>query len=124
MSSIGIFGFIRMRGGELGILSTQVIKHSRPGIDGVVFDFRAAKAPLIQKVTREGVANAAVANGSEEDYKALKGSLVTVVDDHGRTNLFVMVVDVRVIIKFPMLLDVPNNYGYHVEAEWQLQSTI
>lgn len=124
MSSIGIFTFIRMDGEELAAGSIQVIQHSRPGIAGVVFDFRAAKAPMIQKVTREGVANAAVSNAADEDYKALKGSLVTVVDDHGRTNLSVMVVDVKVIRKQPMLLDVPNNHGYHVEAEWMLQSTI
>lgn len=122
-SSIGPLTFIRMAGPEVAGLNYQIKEFSRAGIDGVGFEFQAAKAPLCQKDTVEGVANAAIANTAEETYKLLKGSLVVVVDDHGRTRGNVMILDVTVTRKTAMLLDVPNNYSYHVEATWTLKAT-
>lgn len=123
MSSIGAFDFIRMTGPEIAGLSVQVKEFDRPGIDGVGFHSGAAKAPHCVKMTVEGVANAATANTAEEDYKAIKGSLVTVVDDHGRSRGSVMVVDVTVVRKTALLMSVPDNYGYLVTAQWVLKAT-
>lgn len=122
MSSIGPFYFIRMDGDELTGLSYQVKEFDRPGIDGVGFYFGAAKAPLCQKVTVEGVANAVTANTAQENYQALKGSMITVVDDTGRTKSSVMVINVQVLQKKQVLLST-TGYGYYVTAAWTLKAT-
>ena len=112
-----------MDGGQLHKLSSQVEEFSRPGVDGVGFRVKAKKAPTGQKHTFEGVTLLANANASAEAYEAIKGTLVTVIDDSGRTVTNVMVIDVQVMRVTATLLSVPAGNNYLVEAVWTLKAT-
>ena len=106
------------------MLSSRVEEFSRPGIDGSGFRILAKRAPVSQKQTVAAVATLADANAAADAYDALKGSLVTVVDDLGRTNNNVMVIDVQVGSPRSVLKSVPTGINYLVDAIWTLKSTV
>jgi len=123
-SSIGTFEFLQMQGPQIPLLASAVEIIDRPGTDGVASRVDALKAEEITIYTVEGVVNLATAQNKADDYAALKGELVTVIDDLGRSVQEVLVVDVRVISTPQKLaLSVPTGIGYVVRAIWLLKPT-
>ncbi|MHC4123924.1 MAG: hypothetical protein ACYSSI_10150 [Planctomycetota bacterium] len=124
MSSIGGFGFIRMEGPDVPMLAAAVAIIDRPGVNGTANRVDALKAEEITVYTKEAVTQLSTANAAADDYAALKGSYVTVVDDMGRGVYDVLVVDVRVLGKQAFLLSDPPDLNYIVRAVWLLKPTL
>lgn len=96
MSSIGSNNFIRMSGPQVPALAIAMATINRKGRDGEVFRSDARKVPEVIQRTVTYVTSAGDANSADDVYKALIGSLVTVVDDHGRSVSNVMVLGAQV----------------------------
>lgn len=124
MGVIGGFIFLRMDGEQIQPMTPQVMEFDRPDVDGVGIWLGASKAPMIQKQTIEGVAMLVTAQNATEDYTALKGQLVTVVDDDGRTATYVMVMDVRVLSIGALINPSPPGNNYLITAVWNLKAMI
>jgi len=124
MSSIGAFSFLKMEGPQVPSLAAAVEIIDREGVDSVASRIDAFKAEDITKYTTEGVANITDAQTAADDYAALKGYLVTVVEDVGRTIYNVLVVDVRVISINTIVNSSPANINYLINAVWLLKPTM
>jgi len=123
MSSIGAASFIRMTGPQIPALASHIEAINRPGVDGEVFRENAKKVQGIQVRTIAWALNLAAANSAIDTYSALKGTLVTVTDDHGRAVNNVMVLNVQVDRIRPILTSSPAGYSHQVEASWALKPT-
>ena len=124
MSSIDIFEFLQMQGPQIPLLAKAVEIIDRAATDGTADRIDALKAEELTIYTIEGVEDLETANGRTDDYAALKGERITVVDDLGREVDEVLVVDVRVI-RTPqnLALSVPAGIEYLVSAIWLLKPT-
>ncbi|MDD5327412.1 MAG: hypothetical protein PHY02_06310 [Phycisphaerae bacterium] len=124
MSSIGEFEFLKMEGPPIPLLAVSVDIIDRAGVDGTASSIDALKAEEVTEYTTEGVANLTTANSRADDYPALKGTHVTVINDIGREVEDVLVVDVR-ILNTPQKLarSVPAGTSYLVRAVWLLKPT-
>jgi len=123
MSSIGALSFINMIGPQLPALASHIEAINRPGVDGEAFRENAKKVEGIQVQTTTWVVSSALANAAIDNYSALKGSLVTVIDDNGRTVNNVMVLDVIVNRITPILISSPLGYSHSINATWYLKPT-
>lgn len=123
MGAIGAFTFIRMEGAQVPALAVQMTELDRPHVNGYVYRADAKKVPAIMLTTYEAVALAATANAAVDDYQVLIGSLVTVVDDRGRSVANVMITAVQVIGVNAMLTPVPAGNNYIVKAVWSVKPT-
>lgn len=123
-SSIGTFEFLQMQGPQIPLLASAVEIIDRAGTDGTAYRVDALKAEELTIYTIEGVEAKADANDRADDYSALKGTLVTVIDDLDREVENVLVVDVRVIRTPQTILNsVPADINYLVSAIWLLKPT-
>ena len=124
MSSIGTFEFLQMQGPQIPLLAKAVEIIDRAATDGTADRIDALKAEELTIYTIEGVEDLATANGRTDDYAALKGGRITVIDDLGREVEEVLIVDVRVI-RTPqnIALSVPSGIEYLVSAIWLLKPT-
>ena len=95
----------------------------RPGTNGYAFDHLGKKGQGITQRTRQWVATLSAANSADDTYRALQGTLVTVIDDMGRTVNNVKVLDVRVLQVQQLLDSIPAGSNYEIIAEWLLQPT-
>ena len=123
MSSIGALTFINMTGPQLPALASHIEAIDRPGVNGEAFRENAKKVQGIQVQTTMWVVSLALANAAIDNYSALKGTLVTVIDDNGRTVNNVMVLDVQVNRIRPILTSSPSGYSHSVNATWYLKPT-
>lgn len=123
-SSIGDFNFLQMQGPQIPLLASAVEIIDRAGTDGTASRIDALKAEELTIYTIEGIQYLADANIRADDYAALKGTHVIVIDDLGREVEEVLVVDVRVIsTPQKMALSVPANINYVVRAVWLMKPT-
>lgn len=121
MSSIGSFTFIQMVGPQIPTKQPTVAINDRAGVDGVSFRLNALKAGQLSVRT---VATAAtVPNTAADDYQAIRGTRVTVVDDMGRSTASVLVVDVVAETPRTVISSSPSGIYYLIAATWILQPT-
>lgn len=113
-----------MTGPDVPSLAAAVEIIDRSGVNGIASRVEALKAEEITKETVEGVTNLATANAAADDYAALKGTCVTVVDDLGRTTYYVLVIDVRVTGKQNIVNSDPPDINYLIYAVWALKPTL
>ena len=124
MSSIGAFSFIRMTGPQVPKLAVAMMPIDRAGVDGYAFREDAKKVPDIALQTVEGMALLATANSAADDYAALIGTEVTIVDDMARTVNNVMVLAVQVNRVQEIFTPSPASMGnYLVHASWLVKPT-
>ena len=123
-SYIGAFEFLRMEGPQVPLLAAAVAIIDRQGTNGTADRVDALKAEEITVYTIEGVTSIVTARAAADDYAALKGTKVIVVDDLGRSVLGVLVVDVRVTGVQDMLFSDPPNLNYWINAVWLLKPTL
>lgn len=97
----------------------ETLRTARPGVNGVSARTEGLRAPVTSVRTRTLVTTSGQAKTVPESYAALKGSLVTVVDDYGNTVTNVMVEDVRVTGVTRVGVAVPTTYAI-IECEWEL----
>ena len=112
-----------MTGPQVPSLAIALEVINRRGVDGEGFVENARKVEAINKQTVEAVYALATANCAADDYAALKGSLVMVVDDTGRTVYYVMVLDVRVTLVKQVFTSCPAGTNYLIQADWALKPT-
>ena len=124
MSSIGAYDFVRMEGPQIPALASAVEIIDRPGVNGIASRIDALKAEEITVYTTEAMTLLASAQSAADDYAALKGTHVTIVDDMGRTIYSVLVVDVRVLSVNELLISDPTDNNYLVRAVWLLKPTL
>lgn len=122
-SSIGSETFISMSGPDVPKLAAAVEMIDRPGIDGIAARVDALKAEELTVYTSQKVVDVEAANDKADEYAALKGTKVTVVDDLGRSVSSVLIVDVRVTKKQTVLTSSPAGTGALVWAVWLLKPT-
>lgn len=97
----------------------ETVRKARPGVDGVSARTEGLRAPLTSVTTRTVVTTSGQVASVPASYSALKGSLVTVVDDFGNTVTNVMVEDVRVQQVTRVGMSVPIAYAI-VECVWEM----
>lgn len=123
-SSISSFSFLRMTGPQIPLLASAVDIIDRPGVDGVAHRINALKASEITLFTIEGCELKATAISRPDDYAALKGTTVTIVDDQGRSVDDVLIIDVRILGPPQHVLNPqPVNNNYLVRAAWVVKPT-
>ena len=115
---------MKMEGPQVPMLASAMEIIDRSGTDGTGSRENALKAEDITKYTTEGVTLQTTANLSADDYAALKGTYVTVVDDMGRTVTYVLVIDVRVLGAQLVLNPDPTGNNYLIRAVWLLKPTL
>ncbi len=121
MSSIGALTFLRIEGKQLPPLATEIKPFERQGIDGSTFIENARKSEEIYWETVEGVGALATANMAANDYADMKGTIVTVVEDLGRTVNNVLVLDVRVMGVKQVFASSIEGVNYLIKANWILK---
>ena len=123
MSTIGSFSFIRMTGPQIPALALAVEPINRPAVDGVAFRDDARKVREIMLETIATSTTLAAANVAVDNYAAIKGTLVTIVDDFGRTVNYVMILDVGEVRIQPVSGSSPAGTAYLVKAAWRVKPT-
>lgn len=121
-SSIGQFTFMRLSGAKIPdkAMTTAII--DRPGVDGVGYRYNALKAGQQTVETTETLISWSDAVERPDTYAALKGELVTVIDDLGRRVDNVLVVEVAVTA-VQQIVNATDGANYLVRASWLLQPT-
>ena len=123
MSAIGAYTFLQMTGPQVPARAAAVEVIERPGVDGSAFREEAQKVPELILNTLAAATTLAAANLACDNYALLKGTLVTVVDQLGRTVPYVMVLDVRVTRVAPCAGSAPVGTNYLVWAQWWVKPT-
>ncbi len=123
MSSIGSISFMSMSGEPIPTLSMAVETFVRRGVDGVGFRTTSKKSRTVQKRTIKWFAFEADALDAVDDYAQLKGEVVSVTEETGRSISDVLVLDVITNQAQRISNSVPAGYNWQVEAVWQLQPT-
>jgi hypothetical protein len=127
MSSIGTFTFMQMTGEKLQALSPVIEMIVRPGTNGEIYREEPGKSRVFEVQTVEGytaLTGASGANAAAAGYTALKGTLVTVVDDNWLTAYNVRVVDVQNVAVQAVLMSNVAGVNYVVSARWWLKPTV
>ena len=124
MSFIGAFEFLRMEGPQVPKLAAAVAIIDRQGTNSIASRVDALKAEEITVYTLEGITSVTTARAAADDYAALKGTQVTIVDDMGRSVSNVLVVDVRVTGVQETLFSDPPDLNYWINAVWLLKPTL
>lgn len=123
--TIGSFSFITfLRGNQSA--GEQLAEITRPGVDGVAFAKTGRRSLSYLVQTQRDVLDGAAAQQLMTDYKAIQGTLVTVVDAHGRSVDNVAVVEVREASVRPVKTLVGGAAEANeimVSAEWTLRDT-
>ena len=120
MSSIGNFNFMTMSRAKIAEPTVVVQIFDRPGSDGIVYRKGAAKPKETVLNTKEGVSSISIGNGRQEDYAALKGTKVTIINDMGRTSQNVLIVDVDVELVREIINGSDADIEAMVYATWQV----
>lgn len=97
----------------------QTVETQRPGVDGVSARTEGWRAPVTTVNTRTRLTASGQIKTLPEAYAALKGSLVTIVDDHGNSIYDVMVKDVRVLRVQRVGVSTPPAYAI-LDCQWEL----
>jgi len=125
-ASIGSYDFISLRGRLRG-LGERLAEITRPNVDGQAYKKAGKRAPVSTLASLRDIDTEANAEALALAYEALKGTLVTVVDDHANQTDYVAVIDVDVSLAEEIkgasggLCEAGSNYL--VRAVWQLQVT-
>jgi len=125
-ASIGGYGFIRLRGRLRG-MAERLAEITRPNVDGQAYRKSGKRAPVSSMESLVDIDTAENADALALNYEALKGTLVTVVDDLGIETQNVAVLDVDVSAARAVtgagggLCESGSNYL--VRATWSLQVT-
>ena len=125
-ASIGGNEVLRISG-EFQTLAEEVEVITRPNVDGAAYRTMGQRSTPFRMTSVVDVDDAADAETLADTYKALKGTLVTIVDDHGQTHNYVAVLDVDIVRKKKLIVGVGGlsaSMGYLVEAAWTLQETV
>lgn len=96
-SSIGGISQICIKGPPLATMGQAVEIITRPGVDGVAAKQYGLRPGVNQAVSVTDAEDASDVTTLLEAYDALKGALVTVVDDLGRTHNNVLVQDCQAV---------------------------
>jgi len=121
MASIGGQSFITLRG-SVTAQAQALTPIERPGVDGVGYRQKGKRGEV---VTLTSVADTNNATTTTAAYVALRGTLVTVVEDAGRTSYYVAVLDV-IITRVRAVSGAVGGLtagAYLVDATWTLQPT-
>ena len=126
LPQIGAYTFNALSGG-FQVAGQSVQDITRPNVDGHAFRFFGKRAFQGVFTSHADVASSAAAKTEIENYQALRGTLVTVIDGIGRTWTNVIVRGVRERRAFRVI----NSAGglgsggerWVVIADWQLHST-
>ncbi len=121
MSSIGALTFFKMTGIQLPPLATELKTTEQRAIDGEGFVENARKSEASIVETIEMVSALATANMAANDYADIKGTIVTVVEDLGRTVNNVLVLDVRVMGVKQVFAPSIEGANYLIKANWVLK---
>ena len=92
--TIGGYEMISIQG-RPAHLGESVEEITRPGADGHAWKYQGLRSEQRQLTTVSDFASAGAARAEMAGYAALKGQLVTIVDDFGQTYTDVMILDVR-----------------------------
>ena len=122
MSSVGSITLLKLSGPQVPSLASAVEIIDRDGVDSVADRVNALKAESVTIYTTEGVSTLVSAQSAADDYSALKGTKVTVVDDMGRSTENVIVIDVRVT-RIQQVLNATGSVNYLIYAVWMLKPT-
>jgi len=125
MASIGGYSMIFVSGpvGRPGMATERI---ERPGVDGTAFREQGLRCEPFMMTSIVDLDDAADVAAELDLYAALKGTLVTVIDDHGSTWTNVMVLDVQPVetktigVSAGGLATTPTKL---VTARWTLQAT-
>ena len=123
MSTIGEQTFIRLSGPQMPALAKNMAVISRQGKDGAVFRADAKKVPDVPVRGLAVTETLGSAQTAIDTYQALIGTLVTVVDDLGRSTSNVMVLGVQVDRVQFMTTPSPSTAVYWVYSSWLLKPT-
>lgn len=96
MSSIGGISQIAIKGPPLGPMGQMVEVFTRSGVDGVAARQLGLRPGINQPVSVTDAEDSDDVQTLKAAYAAMRGTLVTVIDDHGETFDNVLVQDVRV----------------------------
>jgi len=123
--AIGAYTMISMKG-EFQTLAEDIEDITRPNAHGSAIRLLGQRGPIFQLLTGVDVDDAAAAEVEATAYKALVGTLQSVVDQHSQTHTNVAVLGVDVTRKTALAVAVgglSSSAGYWVEATWKLQET-
>jgi len=122
MSSIGTYTFVRLEGAKLPAKAMTTAIIDRPGVDGIGFRYNALKLGQQTVESVEAITYWANAVTRPDDYAALKGTLVSVIDDMGRRVDNVLVGEV-IVTAMQQVYNATGGANYIVRATWVLQPT-
>lgn len=125
MPSIGAYSFVTFRG-SINPLAEEIEIITRPGVDGVAAKQMGKRAQAATILTEVDVLDAAALTTLVAGYRAIRGSLVTVVDGAGRTHTNILVADVRHVRTQGITAHAGGlvaDSTLLVGAEWVLQAT-
>lgn len=122
MASIGGLSVITLRGGINPGTGEQLQDITRPGVDGIAYRKVGKRGRPFTMESVVDVANAAAVTTAIANYKALQGTLVTVVENNGQTWTNVAVLNVRPA-EPQKVLTATTGSDYLLRATWTLQMT-
>ena len=125
MPSIGGNSVLTLRG-EFQTLAQTLEPITRPNIDGVAYRVVGQRGGPFRMLSIVDVDDDAAAEALADTYKALIGTLVTVLDDHGQTHTNIVVLDSRILRKQPVKQaggGLSTSQGYLVTTVWTLEES-
>ena len=124
MASIGGYGFVSIKGPQVPALATAMSPIDRAGVDGSAFRNDAKKVPEIQLDATATAETLALANAAIDNFADLVGSLVTIVDDLGRSVGSVAVLGVIVYQVRALVNASPSTANYLIRSAWRVKPTL
>ncbi|HUX17415.1 MAG TPA: hypothetical protein VMW52_13140 [Phycisphaerae bacterium] len=125
MASIGGTSVISIHGGVDVAFGEEVEVITRPGADGLGVKTTGKRSPPSVLYSESDHATAAAAETVVGTFKAMQGTLVTIVDDHGTTCTNVLVIRCAMRGKRYVATPVGGVTGGNVllAMEWIVQTT-
>jgi hypothetical protein len=123
MSSIGAYNFVSIKGPPIPSLAVAMAPIKRAGVDGSAFRRDAKGVPEIILQATSWAVSETLALTSPDLYAALVGSLVTVVDDLGRTVNNVMVLACQVTRISRLGVSTEPTAEFMIRSVWKVQPT-
>lgn len=123
MATIGAQSFIRLIGPPLMPMIERYETITRPNVDGVAYKERGKGNEAVELESLTECQDAAGVTNAIAAYKALVGTVVTVVDDAGRSITNVFVEEMRPLSQKAFIGAVGGTYtsGVHLRCIWRLR---
>jgi len=124
--TIGGKNFIRVQGPPLAVLGPTMDAIDRPGLDGQGYRLQGKRPDPQAYRSVSDFSTASLAVTEITAYRALQGTLVTVVDEQGNTTNSVLVEKVATVRLHKVLNPVGGqgaSYVWILECQWLLRTT-